>query len=152
MDCGYGHRECKAPDTQCPHWKGTFCELDMMDRVIDSLDKVIKEHPEVIEKLASKYYEQFVNVKDVVLGDKVPFQIENPMKNVETKSLPIKMIFEDKTPFGNLKPAEIPVELHTFSYKGIRDCHKCVYEVGCHESPLGCKKYKCSAPDGGYYG
>lgn len=28
MDCGYGHGECKAPDTQCPHWQGTFCELD----------------------------------------------------------------------------------------------------------------------------
>ena len=136
MDCGYGHRECKAPDTQCPHWKGTFCELDMMDRVIDRFDKVVKEHPEIIEKVASKYYEQFVNVKDVVLGDKVSFQIENPMKNVETKSLPTKMIFEDKTP----------------SYKIIRDCHKCIYEVGCHESPLGCKKYKRDAPDGVYYG
>ena len=96
MDCGYGHRECKASETQCPYWQGTFCELVMMDRVIDSFDKVVKEHPEIIEKVASKYYEQFVNVKDVVLGDKVSFQIENPMKNVETKSLPIKMIFEDK--------------------------------------------------------
>ena len=28
MDCGYGHGECKAPDTQCSHWQGTFCELD----------------------------------------------------------------------------------------------------------------------------
>ena len=96
MDCGYGHGECKAPDTQCPHWKGTFCELDMMTRVIDKFDKVVKEHPEIIEEVASKYYEQFVNVKDVVLGDKVSFQIENPMKNVETKSLPTKKIFEDK--------------------------------------------------------
>lgn len=66
MDCGYGHGECKAPDTQCPHWQGTFCELD--------------------QELAMRY------------------------------------------------------------------CHKCVYEVGCHESPLGCKKYKRDAPDGGYYG
>lgn len=41
------------------------------------------------------------------------------------------------------------VELHTFSYKGIRDCYKCVYEVGCHESPLGCKKYKRDAYDEG---
>ena len=99
MDCGYGHRKCKAPDTQCPHWKGTFCELDMMTRVIDKFDKEVKEHPEIIEKVVSKYCEQFVNVKDVVLGDRVSFQIENPMKNVETKSLPTKMIFEDKTPF-----------------------------------------------------
>ena len=51
MDCGYGHGECKAPDTQCPHWKGTFCELDMMTRVIDKFDKVVKEHPEIIEEV-----------------------------------------------------------------------------------------------------
>ena len=24
MDCGYGHGECKTPETQCPHWHGTF--------------------------------------------------------------------------------------------------------------------------------
>ena len=109
MDCGYGHRKCKAPDTQCPHWKGTFCELDMMTRVIDKFDKEVKEHPEIIEKVVSKYYEQFVNVKDIALGDKVI----------------------------------------------MRDCHKCIYKGaygGCNESPLGCKKYKCDAPDGGYYG
>ena len=106
MNCGYGHGECKTPETQCPHWHGTFCELDMMTRVIDSFDKVVKEHPEIIEEVASKYYEQFVNVKDVALGDKAI----------------------------------------------MRDCHKCVYEVGCHESPLGCKKYKRDASDGGYYG
>ena len=173
MDCGYGHGECKAPDTQCPHWQGTFCELDkeaeeqeaereqyLLSPVlyqayvdtVDKFEKYIKEHPEVVEEAARKFAEQFVDVKDVVFGDKVSFQIENPMKNVETKSLPTKMIFEDKTPFGNLKPAEIPVELHTFSYKGIRDCHKCVYEVGCHGNPVGCKKYKRDASDGGYYG
>ena len=106
MDCGYGHEECKAPDTQCPHWQGTFCELDMFRKVIDKFDKEVKEHPEIIEKVVSKYYEQFVNVKDVALGDKVI----------------------------------------------MRDCHKCVYEVGCHGNPVGCKKYKCDAPDGGYYG
>ena len=66
MDCGYGYGECKAPDTQCPHWQGTFCELD--------------------QELFMRY------------------------------------------------------------------CHKCAYEVGCHGNPLGCKKYKCDAPDGGYYG
>ena len=66
MNCGYGHGECKAPDTQCPHWQGTFCELD----------------------------------QELVM----------------------------------------------------RDCHKCVYEVGCRSNPLGCKKYKRDASDGGYYG
>lgn len=34
----------------------------------------------------------------------------------------------------------------------VRDCHKCVYEVGCHSNPVGCKSYKRDAPDGGYYG
>lgn len=33
-----------------------------------------------------------------------------------------------------------------------RDCHKCVYEVGCTGNPVGCKRYKRDAPDGGYYG
>ena len=81
----------------------------MMTRVIDKFDKEVKEHPEIIEEVASKYCEQFVNVKDVALGDKVI----------------------------------------------MRDCHKCVYEGaygGCNENPLGCKKYKRDAPDGGYYG
>lgn len=106
MSCEYGHGKCKAPDTQCPHWQGTFCELDMMTRVIDKFDKEVKEHPEIIEKVVSKYCEQFVNVKDVALGDKAI----------------------------------------------MRDCHKCVYEVGCHGNPVGCKSYKRDAPDGGYYG
>lgn len=69
MDCGYGYGEYKAPDTQCPHWQETFCELGQ----------------------------------------------------------------------GLI----------------MRDCHKCVYEGaygGCHESPLGYKKYKRDASDGGYYG
>lgn len=26
--CDYGYRYCTAPDTDCPHWQGTFCELD----------------------------------------------------------------------------------------------------------------------------
>lgn len=26
--CEYGHGICKAPDTNCPHWIGTYCELD----------------------------------------------------------------------------------------------------------------------------
>ena len=27
MICKYGHGCCTAPDTTCPHWQGTFCEL-----------------------------------------------------------------------------------------------------------------------------
>lgn len=34
----------------------------------------------------------------------------------------------------------------------VRDCHKCVYQVGCFMNPVGCKRYKRDAPDGGYYG
>lgn len=127
MDCGYGHGECKAPDTQCPYWQGTFCELDKEAEeqeaereqyllspalyqayvdIVDKFEKYIKEHPEFVEEAVRKFVEQFVDVKDIALGDK-----------------------------------DI-----------MRDCHKCVYKVGCHESQLGCKKYKRDAPDGGYYG
>lgn len=28
MYCEYGHGRCTAPDTECIHWMGTFCELD----------------------------------------------------------------------------------------------------------------------------
>ena len=79
---------------------GEFMEL---------FDKYIQEHPEVIEENAKKYIEQFVDVKDIAIGDKNEF-------------------FQ------------------------IRDCHKCVQEVGCHGNPLNCKYYKRNAPDGGYYG
>lgn len=72
--CDYGYGYCAAPDTICPHWQGTFCELDY-NRV-----------------------------------GRIP---ENEVK---------------------------------------RNCHKCVYEVGCHGNPVGCKSYKRDAPDGGYYG
>ena len=75
--------------------------------VVDRFDKYIREHPGSIEEAARKYAEQFVDVRDVALGDKVPFT---------------------------------------------RDCHKCVYEVGCHGNPVGCTSYKRDAPDGGYYG
>ena len=79
---------------------GEFMEL---------FDKYIQEHPEVIEENAKKYIEQFVDVKDIAIGDKNEFS-------------------------------------------QTRDCHKCVYEVGCHGNPINCKYYKRDAPDGGYYG
>lgn len=28
MMCDWGHGWCTAPETNCPHWIGTFCELD----------------------------------------------------------------------------------------------------------------------------
>lgn len=72
--CNYGYGYCTAPDTNCPHWQGTFCELDY-NRV-------------------------------------------------------------GKIPGNEVK----------------RNCHKCVYEVGCHGNPVGCKSYKRDAPDGVYCG
>lgn len=74
---------------------------------VDKFDKYIREHPEVIEEVVYKCAEQFVDVKDVALGDKVSFT---------------------------------------------KDCHKCVYEVSCYGNPVGCKRYKRDALDGGYYG
>lgn len=82
-------------------------EYEAFEKCLKKLNKYIREHPEVIEEAARKYAEQFVDVKNVALGDKVLFT---------------------------------------------RDCHKCVYEVGCHGNPVGCKSYKRDAPDGGYYG
>lgn len=62
--CDYGYGYCTAPNTTCPHWQDTFCELDY--------NKV----------------------------GRIP---ENEVK---------------------------------------RNCHKCVYKVGCHGNPVGCKSYK----------
>lgn len=32
MMCEYGHGCCTAHDTTCPHWQGTFCELDYNEK------------------------------------------------------------------------------------------------------------------------
>lgn len=82
-------------------------EYNVFQKAVKKFDDYIQNHPEVIEEASRKYAEQFVDVKNVALGDKVLFT---------------------------------------------RDCHKCVYEVGCHGNPAGCKSYKRDAPDGGYYG
>lgn len=29
--CPYGYGICTAPKTECPHWQGTFCQLDDME-------------------------------------------------------------------------------------------------------------------------
>lgn len=86
--CDYGYGYCIAPDTICPHWQGTFCELDLS-----------------MVQLASHYTPKAK--PNFIICDEV-----------ETK----------------------------------RNCHKCVYEVGCTDNPVGCKRYKRDAPDGGYYG
>ena len=82
-------------------------QYEAFKNAVKKFDEYIQEHPEIVEEASRKFAEQFVDVKDVALGDKVPFT---------------------------------------------RDCHKCVYEVGCHDNPIGCKSYKRDAPDGGYYG
>lgn len=40
---------------------------------VKKFDEYIQEHPEVVEEAARKYAEQLVDVKDVALGDKIPF-------------------------------------------------------------------------------
>ena len=82
-------------------------QYEAFRNAVKKFDEYIQEHPEIVEEASRKFAEQFVDVKDVALGDKVPFT---------------------------------------------RDCHKCVYEVECHDNPIGCKSYKRDAPDGGYYG
>ena len=76
--CDHGFGPCTAPDTFCPHWMGIFCELDSAyDKVrkyieaMDEIDQYVKEHPEVLERAVQKYTSQFVDVKDIALGDKV---------------------------------------------------------------------------------
>lgn len=70
--CEYGHGLCKAPETQCPHWQGTFCEMDVYE-AMKKFDAYCAEHPEVVEEAARKFAEQFVDYKDVALGDKKIF-------------------------------------------------------------------------------
>ncbi len=95
---------------------------------VDRFDKYIREHPEVIEKAVRKFAEQLVDVKDIALGDKVPF-----------------------VGFQN-SPETAGNALHELAGRCKIDCHKCVYEVGCHGNPVGCKRYKRDTIDGGYYG
>lgn len=96
--------------------------------VVKKFDEYIHEHPEVVEEAIRKHAEQFVNVKDIALGDKIPF-----------------------VGFQN-SPESVGNAFHELTGRFTRDCHKCVYEVGCHGNPVGCKSYKRDAPDGGYYG
>lgn len=96
---------------------------------VDKFDKYIREHPEVIEEAVRKYAEQLADVRDISLGDKVPF---------------VGYVQDSPVVIGNA--------LHKLAEHFTRDCHKCVYEVGCHGNPVGCKVYKRDAPDEGYYG
>ena len=82
--CDYGFGPCTAPDTFCPHWMGIFCEFDTVEykvrkyiEAMDEIDQYVKEHPEVLERAVQKYTSQFVDVKDIALGDKVEWREEN---------------------------------------------------------------------------
>ena len=35
--CDHGHGYCTAPDTDCPHWQGTFCELDKTNEELNAM-------------------------------------------------------------------------------------------------------------------
>ena len=39
----HGYGRCTAPDTNCPHWIGTFCELDLMWKTATDKDEPPKE-------------------------------------------------------------------------------------------------------------
>ena len=86
--CIYGYGYCTAPDTSCPHWQSTFCELDKN-----------------LAQLA-RYYTPKARPRVVICDES------------EVK----------------------------------RDCRKCVYELVCYGNPVGCKRYRRDALDGGYYG
>ena len=53
-------------------------------------------------------YDKEENRYFVLESDEIYFTREEAEEN----------ILEEKNPFGNLKPAEIPTRLHTFSYQG----------------------------------
>lgn len=61
--------------------------LEQYDIFVDNVakfDKYIREHPEEIEEAARKFAEQFADVKDISLGDKIPFTKEiNSMEDLE---------------------------------------------------------------------
>lgn len=86
---------------------------------VDKFDKYIKEHPEVIEEAARKHIEQFVDVRDISLGDKVSFvgYIQN-------------------------SPVVVGNTFHELEGRFKRDCHECIYEVSCNGNPVSCKSYR----------
>lgn len=52
---------------------------EQFDAVLEKIDKYIEEHPEIIEDAVKKFAENFADVKDITLGDKIEFTIaDNP--------------------------------------------------------------------------
>lgn len=72
-----------APDTLCPHWMGIFCEFDIPECTVDEyveamneIDQYVKEHPEVLERVAEKFADQLADVRGIALGDKETWREE----------------------------------------------------------------------------
>ena len=78
--CNYGFGPCTAPDTLCPYWMGIFCEFDTAEykvrKYMDEIDQYVKEHPEVLERAVKRFSDQFVDMKDIALGDKAIWREE----------------------------------------------------------------------------
>lgn len=76
--CKYDeHGVCTAPYTICPHWQGIYCGYDTAEykvekcvETMNEIDQYDKEHPEVLQRAAEKFADQFADVKDIALGDK----------------------------------------------------------------------------------
>ena len=48
-------------------------QYEAFKNAVKKFDEYIQEHPEIVEEASRKFAEQFVDVKDAALGDKVPF-------------------------------------------------------------------------------
>lgn len=53
-----------------------YVRKDPVLEIMDKVDQYIKEHPEVLERVAQKFSEHFADVKDIALGDKVIWREE----------------------------------------------------------------------------
>ncbi len=51
-------------------------QYDAFQKGVKKFENYIQNHPEVIEEEARKWAEQFVDYKDIVLGDKILFKRE----------------------------------------------------------------------------
>lgn len=40
--CPYGYGWCETPLKDCPHWQGTFCELDLLTEGLYKYEERIK--------------------------------------------------------------------------------------------------------------
>ena len=57
-------------------------QYNAFQKAVKKFDDYIQNHPEVIEEAARKWAEQFVDYKDIALGDKVPFKRKGCTSNL----------------------------------------------------------------------